>query len=162
MMREGEREQVMKLTTKIFGAIEIDDNKLIHFTNGIVGFPQLQDFVLMHDEENGDRAGIRWLQSIQEPHFAIPVMDPLIVRPDYNPQVDDECFKLLGDLKAENMLVLVSVTVPKDLKLMSVNLKAPFIINAEERKAGQYIVDGDEYPVKWMIYDILKKAKAGE
>lgn len=152
----------MKLATKIFGEIEIDDDKIIHFANGIVGFAQLQDFALMHDAETGNRAGIRWLQSIQEPNFAIPVLDPLLVRPDYNPQVDDECFKLLGSLSPENMLVLVSVTVPKDLKLMSVNLKAPFVINAAECKGGQYIVDGEEYLVKWMIYDILQKAKAGE
>lgn len=152
----------MRLVTRIFGDIEIDENKIIHFAGGIIGFPQLQDFILMHDEESAGDAGIRWLQSIQEPNFAIPVMDPLIVRPDYNPQVDDECFKLLGSLSIENMLVLTSVTVPKNLEQMSVNLKAPFIINAEERKAGQYIVDGDEYPVKWMIYDILQKAKAGE
>lgn len=152
----------MKITTKIFGEINVNEEKLIHFANGIIGFPELTDFSLIHDAEGSEQAGIRWLQSIQEPNFAMPVMDPLLVNAAYNPIVDDECFQDMGDLNAENMLVLVTLTVPKELKQMSVNLRAPIIVNAEERKACQMILDGDEYPVKYMIYDILQQAKAGE
>ena len=43
----------MKLTTRIFGEVEIDDNKIISFPNGIIGFPDLKKFVLMYDEEKG-------------------------------------------------------------------------------------------------------------
>ncbi len=41
---------------------------------------------------------------------------------------------------------------------MSVNLKAPLIINADTRKASQVILEAD-YPVKYAIYDILQAAK---
>ena len=94
----------------------------------------------------------------------MPVMDPLIVCPDYNPEVDDELLKHLGELNPEELLVLVTVTVPKDLTQMSVNLKGPVIIDAVGRKATQVIVEGDEYQVKFPIYDILNenKKKAGE
>ena len=68
----------MKLTTRIFGEVEIDDSKIICFPNGIIGFPDLQKFTLMHDEEQGSNT-IKWLQSIDEPNFAMPVMDPLVV-----------------------------------------------------------------------------------
>ena len=151
----------MQITTKVFGTIEIDDDKIIEFPGGIIGFPQLTEFVMIHDEDRGTDS-IHWLQSIQEPAFAMPVMDPLIVYPEYNPEADDELFAGIGKLVPEEMLVLVTVTVPKDLTKMSVNLKGPIIINAAERKAVQVIVEGDEYQVKFPIYDILNKKKAGE
>ena len=153
----------MNVMTKVFGEITIDDDRIITFPKGIIGFPDLTEFALLHDSEKGSDS-IHWLQSIQEPGFAMPVMDPLIVRPDYNPEVDDELLKHLGELHEEELLVLVTVTVPRDLTQMSVNLKGPVIIDAIGRKATQVIVEGDEYQVKFPIYDILneKKKKAGE
>lgn len=153
----------MQITTKVFGEITIDDEKIIHFPNGIIGFPDLTDFALIHDEEKGTDT-IHWLQSIQEPAFAMPVMDPLIVCPDYNPEVDDELLNCVGEIVPEELLVMVTVTVPKDIKKMTVNLKGPLVINAAQRKATQVIVEGDEYKVKFPIYEILnkKKEKAGE
>lgn len=152
----------MKLNTKLFGNIDIDDEKILHFTNGIIGFPDLKDFALMYDAEKGKKSNIRWLQSVQEPAFAMPVLDPLAVMPDYNPEVEDELLKPIGDLTPDEMLVLVTLTVPKDITKMSVNLRAPIVIHTESRKACQIIVDEEKYPVKYMIYDILQKKKAGE
>lgn len=153
----------MKVTTKVFGEITIDDERIITFPKGIIGFPDLTKFAMVHDSEKGVDS-IHWLQSLDEPAFAMPVMDPLIVCPDYNPEVDDELLKHLGELNPEEMLVLVTVTVPKDLKQMSANLKGPIIINSVDRTATQVIVEGDEYQVKFPIYDILNdnKKKAGE
>ena len=148
----------MKLNTRIFGEVEIEDSKIISFPNGIIGFPDLKRFTLMHDEEQGTNT-IKWLQSIEEPGFAMPVMDPLVVCPDYNPVVEDELLKPIGDINPDSVLVLVTLTVPKDVKLMSVNLQAPFVINADEKKACQIIVDSDKYPVRFPIFDIVKKDK---
>lgn len=152
----------MKVNTRIFGEIEISEDKLIIFEKGIIGFPDLKRFTLLHDEEKGTDAGIRFLQSIDEPNFAMPVMDPLVVRPDYDPEVEDELLINLGKLTNNNILVLVTVTVPSDLTKMSVNLQGPIVINVDEHKACQIIVDGASYPVKYPIYDILQNGKAGE
>ena len=149
----------MKLNTRIFGEVEIEDSKIISFPNGIIGFPDLKRFTLMHDEEQGTNT-IKWLQSVEEPGFAMPVMDPLFVCPDYQPMVDKEAVADIGDLQDEDMLVLVTVTVPHDLKQMTVNLKGPFIINTKEMKATQTIIDNEEYPVKFPIYEILQNKKA--
>ncbi len=151
----------MNVTTKNFGEITIADDKIIKFPSGIIGFPDLTDFALVHDEEKGV-GGIHWLQSMQEPAFAMPVMDPLTVKADYNPQVDDEILKPIGELDPNETLVLVTVTVPSDLTKMTVNLRGPFVINALEKKAVQVIIEGEEYPVKFPIYDILKAKKGGE
>ena len=117
---------------------------------------------MIHDSDgNGN---VRWMQSIQEPAFAMPVIDPLSVRADYNPSIEDELLKPLGGITPENMLVLVTITVPREIEKMSVNLKAPIVINGDNLKASQIIVEEDEYEVKFPIYEILKaaKEKAGE
>ena len=155
----------MHINTRVFGEIEIEDEKIIMFDNGIVGFPEMQRFAIVHDEEKGVNAGIRYLQSLDETEFAMPVMDPLAVMPDYNPEVEDELLKLIGDFNEENLLVLVTVSVPREIKKISVNLQAPIIINAEEKKGVQVILESGDYKVKYPIYDILqgqKKSVEGE
>ncbi len=153
----------MRINTRIFGEIEIDDTKIIRFANGIIGFPELKEFSLMHDAEKEDGSGVKWLQSLQEEGFAMPVMDPLVIMPDYNPQVEDELLKPIGSLDPDHMLVLVTLTVPSDIKKMSVNLRAPIVVHTETRKACQVIVDDEKYPVKYPIYEMLQAAKkAGE
>ena len=62
-------------------------------------------------------------------------------------------------MTAEDTLVLVTVTVPKELVKMSINLQAPIIINAETKKATQIIVNTEKYPVKYYIYDLLQEMK---
>lgn len=146
----------MKINTKFFGEVEIADDKIITFDKGIIGFPELKHFTMLHDEEKGSNVGIRYLQSLEEPGFAMPVMDPLVVHPEYDPEVDDELLTGVGNLTPENILVMVTVTVPADLTKMTVNLQGPFVINVEERKACQIILEGDKYPVKYPVYDILK------
>lgn len=152
----------MRINTRVFGEIEIGEEKIITFEKGIIGFPALKKFTLIYDEEHGSKAGIRYLQSLDEPGFAMPVMDPLTVKEDYNPSVDEELLADLGKMNEDDLLVLVSATIPSDLTKMTVNLQGPFVINAQERKACQIIVDGDQYPVKYPIYDIIKARKAGE
>ena len=152
----------MRIETKIFGAVEITDDKIITFENGIIGFPELKHFTLLHDDEAGTDAGIRFLQSMEEPGFAMPVMDPLIVKQDYDPVVEDELLAGIGELNENNLLVMVTVTVPSDLTKMSVNLQGPIIINVEKRLAVQLMVENKDYPVKYPIYDILKSGKDGE
>lgn len=151
----------MTLQTKVFGEVTIEEEKIITFPGGIVGFPDLTQFALLHDEEDGIET-IHWLQSLQEPAFAMPVMDPLLVKEDYNPEVDDELLKILGDWEHDELLVFVTVTVPQELEKMTVNLKGPILINGKNRKACQVIVEGEEFKVKFPIYDILQAKKAGE
>ena len=79
----------MKVNTKLFGEIEIDEDKILTFDAGIVGFPDLTRFALMHDESDTEDGGngLSFLVSLDEPAFAMPVINPLIVKDDYNPTV---------------------------------------------------------------------------
>ncbi len=153
----------MKAKTRLFGEIDIEEDKIIHLENGMIGFPDMQNFALIFDEEKGDKAKIMWLQSMDEPEMAFPVMRPELVMPEYNPTVNDEVLEPLGTMTDENIFVVVTLTAVADVKKNSVNLKAPIIINTETRKGCQIIVE-DDYPVKYNIYKALKekKEKAGE
>ena len=152
----------MKIETRVFGKIDIAEEKIIHFPGGIIGFPELTDFSLIHDAEQGAGDAVKWLQSMQEPAFAMPVMDPLCIVPDYNPEVEDELLKPIEITDPESVLVLVTLSVPKEIEKMSINLQAPLVINADNKKASQIIVDTEKYPVRYPIYDILKKNKEGK
>ena len=147
----------MRVTTRLFGEIDIAEEKIIYFEHGMVGFPDMKRFTLIFDSEKQGVPTISWLQSMDEPDVAFPVMDPLLVCAEYNPSVDDELLKPLGEVTEDNLYVLVTVTVPKDIENMAINLKAPIVVNTDTLKASQIIVD-DELPVKYKIYEMLKAA----
>lgn len=152
----------MAVNTKMFGEIEIAEEKIITFEKGLIGFPDLKRFALITDAEGLD-SKIQWLQSLDEPAMALPIINPYEILDEYNPVVEDELLKPLGEFKEEDMMLLVTIRVPEDITQMSINLKGPIIINAEARKGCQIIVE-DELQVRFPIYDILKKKKekAGE
>jgi flagellar assembly factor FliW len=151
---------MVKLKTKAFGQIEIGEDKIIRFEHGILGFPDLKDFTLIFDEDKGVDTPIKWLQSIDEPGFAMPVMNPELAIKGYAPHIDSELLAPLGDnLASDNIIILVTVTVPSDITKTTVNLKAPIIISIDNRRAVQLICDEDGYDIKHAIYDKIMAAK---
>jgi flagellar assembly factor FliW len=152
---------MVELNTKAFGPIAVEEDKIVYFEHGILGFPDLKEFTLIYDDEKGADTPIKWLQSIDEPGFAMPVMNPELVIAGYAPNLERELLAPLGDnLASDNILIFVTVTVPKDIKKTTVNLKAPIIISIENRRAVQLICDDEGYDVKHAIYDRIMAAKA--
>lgn len=154
----------MQIETQLFGTITATDDKIITFSDGIIGFPDMNRFTLIVDEDNGDSARIFWLQSLDDGAFAMPVVDPFVIFDEYNPVVEDEWFSCLGDYTEDDLLVFLTLAVPEDITKMTVNKKAPVIINTKTNCACQIIVDGDEYSIHCPIYEILKSRnkEAGE
>ena len=155
----------MLVRTRHFGDIDLDEDKIISFDNGILGFEDCKRYTLLFDNEDGERADITWLQSLDLPSLAIPVVSPFLVKENYNPEVEDELLKPLGNLGEENIVVLVSITVSEEVEKITANLKAPFIINSDSRKGAQIIIENSEYEVKYHFYERLmahKSAKEGE
>ena len=149
----------MVVNTRLFGEIDVQDDKIITIDKGIIGFPDMKLFTLVFDAEK-DSKNIMWLQSLDETAFAMPVMVPNKVVEDYNPTIEDELLKPLGNLTPDNTYVLVTVKVPSNVEDMTINLKAPIIINTDTLIGGQIIVE-DDVEVRFPIYDILKEG-AGE
>lgn len=155
----------MKAETRIFGTIEIADDKIITLDKGMIGFPNLKHFSLIFDEESEkDKFTIMWLQSMDDGDIAFPVIMPTTVKPDYAPSVNDEILCPLGELTAENTYILTTVTVPSNIEKITSNFQAPIIINTDNNKGAQIIVEGD-YEIRFPIYDLLQQLnseKAGE
>lgn len=151
----------MTIKTRNFGEITIDENKVILFEDGIPGFPELKKFLLMLDNE--ESSPFYWLQSIEDNNICFVIMDLLNIIPDYNPLVEKELIEELGESDAEDLLVYNVAVIPKDIEKMSVNLKAPIVINSRTRKGRQVIANNEEYSIKFYLYEKLKKdKKAGE
>ena len=154
----------MLAKTKFFGEVELDDAKVLEFPNGIIGFEDFKKYAILYDIDNESETRISWLQSLDEPTLALPVIDPLAIVPDYTPMIEDELLKPLGNPADEDLLFLLVMTVPSDMTKVTANMKAPIIINAEECKGVQLIVDNADYPVKFNVYESVQnmKKKAGE
>lgn len=150
----------MQVKTRLFGEIEIAEEKIISLIHGLIGFPDMKRYTLIFDEEKKDKGNIMWLQSLDETDFAMPVMLPHIVKPDYAPSLNEDSLEQLGELTEENTYVLVTVRVPKNPKEASVNLKAPIVINSDTNIGDQIIIEGSE-PVRYLIHDALH-GKDGE
>lgn len=150
----------MRVETRLFGEIDIEDDKVITLHSGLIGFPEMKSFTLIYDEQK--KGNIMWFQSLDEPQFAMPVLDPNLLDIDYNPVVNDELLSPLGELREDNLFVLVTLTVPADVKKMTVNLRAPMVINTDTMLADQIMVEDDDAPIRFPIYDVLKKAKEGK
>ena len=154
----------MRVQTKFFGEVELDDNKILEFPNGIIGFEDFKKFAIIYDVADDRETKISWLQSLEEPVLALPVVDPLAIVPDYAPMIEDELLKPLGNPADEDLLFLLVMTVPSDMKKVTANMKAPVIINTKTCIGVQLIVDNADYPVKYNVYDAVQKMKekAGE
>ncbi|WP_167956055.1 flagellar assembly protein FliW [Anaerosporobacter faecicola] len=148
----------MLIKTRCFGEINLDDDKIITFQNGLMGFENYKNYTILYNIED-TKSKISWLQSTEEPELAIPIISPAVVKEDYNPTVEDEVLKPLGELTDENLVVFLVVTVPSDLEKTTVNLKAPIIINADTKKGCQIIAENSDYVVKYNIYEIMQQRK---
>lgn len=150
----------MLVKTKYFGEIDLGEEKVITFPNGIMGFENFKKYTLLYDiDGDKDDFHVSWLQSLDEPSLALPVINPYYIKADYNPIVEDELLKVIDDVNEENLMLLITMTVPSDITKTSVNLKAPFVINTDTRKGIQIIVENQDYEVKYNVYDHIQRLK---
>ena len=149
----------MRITTRYFGEIEIDDQKILIFEEGLIGFENLKKFTLIYNNETKYGNTINWLQSLDEPMVALPVINPFDIMADYNPIINDEILDSLGELQEDSTAVFLTLTIPSDISKMTTNLKAPIIVNAENKKGCQVIAENPEYVIKYNIYDVIQKMK---
>lgn len=155
----------MQINTKWFGTVEIDDAKVITFEKGLIGFEDCSRFAIVYETEDKKEKPIMWLQSLDEQALALPIIKPEYIVDEYAPDVEDELVYKLGEnVKSDDLMIFVTMTVPSDLTKMTCNLKAPIIINTATMKAVQAVAANEDYVVRFPVYNLLKerKEKAGE
>ncbi|MBU8790310.1 flagellar assembly protein FliW [Oceanobacillus caeni] len=138
----------MKLQTKYLGEIAIEEQKQIYFANGIPGFPDEKQFVLLDVPDN---PVFQILQSVQSNFTAFFVINPFLLYKDYSFDLDDNTIETL-QIKSENEVVILSIVTLKDpFHSSTINLKAPIVINSNQMLGKQYILNHEDYPSKASI-----------
>jgi len=149
----------MQLNTLRFGLVEVDEEKILTFNDGIPGLEQYRKYSLLQFE---DSYPIVWLQSTEDTGICLPVLDTFKVLPEYVFDIDETDVKAL-DLKSPEDLHVVSVVViPEDIQGMTVNLAAPIIINTISGYAKQVVLSGSEYNVRAPVFQQICNAVARE
>lgn len=144
----------MILQTKYFGELDIKESDIIRFNHGLPGFERVKKFVLIDNEEKD--SPFKWLQGINEPKPAFVLVDPFVIRKDYEVNLNDDVLKELEITEPESVSVYCIVVVPEDINKMTVNLQAPIIINFMNKKGRQLILDTDKYGVRHYILEELQ------
>lgn len=151
---DNAEESIMFLKTKYFGELNIDENEIIQFCQGLPGFEGVKRFVLINNEEEG--SPFKWLQGVDEPKPAFVIIDPFSVKKDYEINLDDEILKELDIEKADDVLIYCIVVVPRDITRMTMNLQAPLVINVKNNMGKQLILDTNRYGVRHYIVEELQ------
>lgn len=151
VMMQVEAKQRVEFNTTRFGVVEIDQENIVRFNEGIPGFPEARNFVLIPHKEDSPFA---WLQSVDMADLAFVVTDPWLFFEDYQPVIDESVIEELGaheeaEGDSESSIVVMAIlTIPKETHKMTANLQAPVIINTRNNRAKQVILSSEEYTTK--------------
>ncbi len=135
----------MKIKTRKFGEIEIDENKTLSMPEGLPGFSGFERFVLLEDPKT---APFCWLQSLEEPNLALVLMSPFLFKPDY--EIDLKGFiasRGWKNVEAKDLLVYVVINISKGegVNKITANLIGPIIINLKKNEAIQVAISNSIY-----------------
>ena len=147
----------MVLNTKNFGEVEIKDEDIIFFEYGLPGFESMTRFAILGKTDAPDDPFF-WLQSIENPNLAFVIMNPRDLVFDYEAEIDMFTANLLKITNENDALIYCIVTVPQDIQKISINLKAPIIINAKENRGCQVVLENEKYKFKHIITEEFVKA----
>ena len=147
----------MQVLTKPYGKIEVDERQKIFFPNGLLGFEKLKDFLLL----DAAQQPFYWLQSLDVPEIAFVMINPVIFRQNYNPEISVSELEEI-DLKvaeSDESLVFAIVTIPEEHSKMTANLQGPIIINREKKYGRQCISTNNDYKTQHYILEELAVEK---
>ncbi len=149
----------MLLNTKRFGEIEVSEDKIIHFKEGILGLEHLKRMVVIILEQTKP---FYWLQAIDE-DISLPVISPFEIDSEYSPVIDDSVFEKIHLKNESDLLVLSVAVIPDDIKRMTANLAAPILINIADNFGCQVLIEKGDYDIRYPIfkavYEKMKGAK---
>jgi flagellar assembly factor FliW len=143
----------MRVHTKAYGDLDVDERQLVSFPEGLFGFEEMRDWVLL----DAARPPFYWLQSMERVEVAFVLIDPRLLRADYEAGADPAELAALEIAETEEPLVLAIVTVPEDPSRMTVNLLGPLVINRRSR-VGRQCISADP---RWTVrHPLLEEATA--
>lgn len=147
-----------KVNTSRFGELEIDEKRVIHFSNGIPAFEDEHEFIILpYDEESP----YYFMQSLKTSDLAFLLTIPFLFFPDYTFEVDDETLNELEITEDSTLSYYTLITIPNhSIRYMTTNLLAPVVLNTSNMKAKQIVLDTTKYTTKERLFpDPKKEAK---
>ena len=147
----------MRVLTKAHGEIEVDDRQKITFPEGILGFEDLKDYVMF----DANQPPFYWLQSLDRTEVAFVLIEPVVFRPEYTPDVDPAELAEIGITTEKDMVVFAIVTIPEDASKMTANLQGPVIINKKTLVGRQCISQNPTWAVRHLILEEMKLVGQG-
>ncbi len=145
----------MLVETKTMGSVEVSEAQLISLPAGLFGFTDYHDFALIDCHIKP----LIWMQSLDEKQLAFLLLDPFIVCPDYEADIDDEELSKVGIQDPADVLLLSIITVPSDGSPVTANLRGPLVINKKSHVGMQVILDDKKWPIK---FDVANAFSSGE
>lgn len=145
----------MVIESKHLGYIEVPKEEVIRFPQGIYGFEEVKEYVLLG--KVGDDNPFMWLHAVHNPDVCFVVIDPYVFKKDYSPSINEEVLHKLEVEDTADIRFLSIVVIPQDMSNMTANLQGPIVINAKKNIAMQVILDNDKYTTKHYILEEMKK-----
>ena len=140
----------MLLKTRCFGEVEIKKEEIIKFTQPIVGFDEYKQYILMKNESIFPTF---WLQSVDNPALAFPVVSPFVIDENYSIKLNVYDFEDINLKEFNDVIILTFLVVPQDLSLIRTNLRAPIIYNPMKKLAKQIVLQEEKYPIHFYVMD---------
>jgi flagellar assembly factor FliW len=150
----------IKIVTKPFGEIEIDEKQLVDFPEGILGFDFLKKYAIIDSDD--DKSPFKWLQAFDEPSLAFVIIRPEDFISSFVLRVSQNDLDAVGLKDKKDALVFAIVTIPENPSHMTANLQGPIIINPEKCLGRQAISLDDQHTVRHRILDEIKKSTEKE
>lgn len=134
----------LRIETLLMGEVEINEEDILFFTRGLPGFPDYHRWVLAGE----DGQTIRWLLSVDCGHIALPVTQPELIDPAYDPEIPTDVLDDFEATDSTDLTRLVILNLPKDRPWRgTANLLAPVLLNPANRKGRQVVLTDDRYDV---------------
>ena len=146
----------MKVATKAYGLIDVDESQKITFPQGLLGFESLKEYVLL----DAEREPFYWLQSTENEQVAFILINPFIFRSDYEVDIDNDVLSTIGIKEPKSALLFSIVTIPQDGSSMTANLQGPIVVNHETKSALQAVLLDPRWKTRHDIMAELAKAQA--
>ena len=146
----------MELLTKAKGKIDITEDHLITIPEGLFGFENYTKYALV----DSDYEPFIWLQSCENPNLAFLIVDPFLICPEYESDIDDESLAKIGVQSPEDIIIMTIVTVPHDGSNITANFQGPLVINKKNHKCLQAILSDNKWSTKVNIVEALNSKGA--
>jgi len=138
----------MHIETLRFGAIEIPEEAVLTFPQGLLGFAEARRFCLL---PYAPSHVLRWLQSVDDPMLAFLTVEPHQFFPSYEIVLSDADMRSLELDRPEDTAVLALLTISGDQQAVTADLAGPIVINIRNRRGRQIVVDDPRYATKHLV-----------